>query len=111
MCWYSWHQCILKVKNKGPINIYMAEITDIDKKDVCLKYMVKAGNKYVWSNKTELSGQSIEDILVIMSEPKLVNNHAQFAFQSDSFEKAKLKARSSPGFKNILKRNFKFNFK
>ena len=34
-------------KQKGAINIYMAEITDIDKKDVCLKYMVRAGNKYV----------------------------------------------------------------
>ena len=51
---------------------------------------------------------AIEDILVIMSEPKLVNNSAQFAFQSDSLEKAKLKARSSPGVKNILNRNFRF---
>ena len=63
--------------------------------------MVRAGNKYVWPNKTELSWQPIEDILVIMSEPKLVNNHAQFAFQSDSLEKANLKARSLPGVKNI----------
>ena len=31
---------MLKVKKqKGAINIYMAEITDTDKKDVCLKYM------------------------------------------------------------------------
>ena len=56
----------------------------------------------------QLSGQFIEDILMIMSEPKLVNNRAQFAFQSDSLEKAKLKARSSPGVKNILNRNFRF---
>ena len=32
----------------------MTEITDIDKKDACLKYMVRAGNKYVWPNKIEL---------------------------------------------------------
>ena len=63
--------------------------------------MVRAGNKYVWPNKTELSWQPIEDILVIMSEPKLVNNHSQFTFQSDSLEKANLKARSLPGVKNI----------
>ena len=43
--------------------------------------MVRAGNKYVWTNKTELSWLSIEDILVIMSEPKLANNCAQFTFQ------------------------------
>ena len=48
-------------KQKGAINIYMAEITDIDKKGECLKYMVKAGNKYVWPNKTELSWQPIEN--------------------------------------------------
>ena len=66
--------------------------------------MVRAGNKYVWPNKIELSWQPIEDILVIMSKPKLVNNHAQFTFQSDSFEKANLKGRSLPGVKNI---NFK----
>ena len=47
---------------------------------------------------------AIEDILVIMSEPKLVNNSAQFAFQSDSLEKSNLKARSLPGVENI---NFK----
>ena len=34
-------------KQKDAINIYMTEITDIDKKDVCLKYMVRAGNKYL----------------------------------------------------------------
>ena len=66
--------------------------------------MVRAGNKYVWSNKTELSWQSIEDILVIMSEPKIVKNRAQFTFQSDSLEKANLKARSLPWVKKI---NFK----
>ena len=33
----------------------MSEITDINKKDVCLKYMVRAGNNYVWPDKTELS--------------------------------------------------------
>ena len=91
-------------KQKGAIDIYMAEITNIDKKDVCLKYMVRDGNKYVWPNKTELSWQPIEDILVILSEPKLVNNRAQFTFQSDNLEKANLKARSLPGVKNI---NFK----
>ena len=42
--------------------------------------------------------------LALMSEPKLVNNRAQFTFQSDSLEKANLKARSLPGVKNI---NFK----
>ena len=57
--------------------------------------------KYVWPNKTELPWQPIEDILVIMSETKLVNNRAQFTFQSDSLEKANLKARSLPGVKNI----------
>ena len=66
--------------------------------------MVRAGNKYVWPNKTELSWQPIEDILVVMSEPKLVNNCAQFKFQSDSLEKANLKARSLLRVKNI---NFK----
>ena len=60
--------------------------------------------KYVWLNKIELSWQPIEDILVITSEPKLGNNCAQFTFQSDSLEKANLKARSLPGVKNI---NFK----
>ena len=39
-----------------------------------------------------------------MSEPKLVNNHVQFTFQKDSFEKDNLKARSLPGVNNI---NFK----
>ena len=66
--------------------------------------MVRAENKYVWPNKTELSWRSIEDILVIMSESKLVNNLAQFTFQSDCLEKVNLKARSLPGVKNI---NFK----
>ena len=47
---------------------------------------------------------AIEDILVIMSEPKLVNNSAQFAFQSDSLEKSNLKGRCLPGVENI---NFK----
>ena len=88
-------------KQKSAINIYMAEITDIDKKGECLKYMVKAGNKYVWPNKTELSWQPIEDILLIISEPKLENNRAQFTFQSDNLEKAYLKVRSLPGVKNI----------
>ena len=46
----------------------------------------------------------IEDILVIMSESKLMNNCAQFTFLSESLEKANLKARSLPGVKNI---NFK----
>ena len=92
---------IESVKQKDAINIHMAETTDIDKKDVCLKYMVRAGKKYVWPNKTELSWQPIEDILVIMSEPKLVNDRAQFTFQSDNLEKANLKARSLPGVKNI----------
>ena len=82
----------------------MAEIADIDKKDVCLKYMVRAGNKYVWPNKTELSWQPIEDILIIISETKPMNNHTQFTFQSDSLEKANFKARSLPRVKNI---NFK----
>ena len=91
-------------KQKDAINIYMTEIIDIDKKDVCLKYMVRAGNKYLWPKKIELSWHPIEDILVIMSEPKLVNNRAQFTFQSDSIEKANLKAGSWPGVKNI---NFK----
>ena len=63
--------------------------------------MVRAGNKYAWPNKTQLSWQSIEDILVIMSKPKLVNNRVQFKSQSDSLEKANLKARSLPGVKNI----------
>ena len=63
--------------------------------------MVRAGNKYVWPNKTQLSWQSIEDILVIMSKPKLVNNRVQFKSQSDSLEKANLKARSLPAVKNI----------
>ena len=63
--------------------------------------MVRAGNKYVWPSKTQLSWQSIEDILVIMSKPKLVNNHVQFKSQSDSLEKANLKARSLPAVKNI----------
>ena len=63
--------------------------------------MVKAGNKYVWPNKTELSWQPIEDILLIISEPKLENNRAQFTFQSDNLEKAYLKVRSLPGVKNI----------
>ena len=63
--------------------------------------MVRAGNKYVWPNKTQLSWQSIEDILVIMSKPKLVNNHVQFKSQSDSLQKANLKARSLPAVKNI----------
>ena len=88
-------------KQKGAISIYMAGITDIDKKDVCLKYMVRAGNTYVWTNKTELTWQSIEDILVIMSEPKLVNNRVQFTSHSDSLEKANLKTRSLPAVKNI----------
>ena len=43
-----------------------------------------AGNKYVWLKKIELSWQPTEDML--MSEPKLVNNCAQFTFQSDSLE-------------------------
>ena len=47
------------IKQNGSINIYIAEITDIE--DVCLKYMVRAGNKYVWPNKTELSWQPIEN--------------------------------------------------
>ena len=65
---------------------------------------MRAGNIYVWPNKTELSWQPIEDILVTMPEPKLVSNPAQFTFQSDSLEKANLKARSLPGVKTI---NFK----
>ena len=40
-------------KQKGAINIYMTEIRDIDRKDVCLKYMVRAGNKYVWPKKPQ----------------------------------------------------------
>ena len=55
--------------------------------------MVRAGNKYIWPNKTELSWQPIEDILVIMLEAKLVNNCAYYILQSDSLEKANLKAR------------------
>ena len=39
-----------------------------------------------------------------MSEPKLVNNRAQFPSERDSLEKANLKGRSLPGVKNI---NFK----
>ena len=82
----------------------MGEIADTDKKDVCLKYMVRGGNKYVQPNKTVLPWQPIGNILVIMSEPKLVNNRAKFPFKRDSLEKANLKARSLPGVKNI---NFK----
>ena len=74
------------------------------KKDVCLNYMVRGGNKYVQPNKAELSWQPIENILFIMLEPKLVNNRSQFPFERDSLEKANLKARSLPGVKNI---NFK----
>ena len=46
--------------------------------------MVRAGDKYVWLKKIELSWQPTEDIL--RSEPTLVNNCAQFTFQSDSLE-------------------------
>ena len=49
----------MHIKQNGSINIYIAEITDIE--DICLKYMVRAGNKYVWPNKTELSWQPIEN--------------------------------------------------
>ena len=82
----------------------MGEIADIDKKRCMFKYMVRGGNKFVQPNKTELSWQPIENILVIMSEPKLVNNRAQFPSERDSLEKANLKGRSLPGVNNI---NFK----
>ena len=94
-------QCILKVKNRRVQSVFTWQGLDIDKKDVCLKYMVRAGNTYVWTNKTELTWQSIEDILVIMSEPKLVNNRVQFTSHSDSLEKANLKTRSLSAVKNI----------
>ena len=66
--------------------------------------MMRVGNKYVWPNKTELSWQPREDVLVIVSEPKLANDCAQFTFQRDNLKKANLKARRLPEVKNI---NFK----
>ena len=62
-------QYIVKVKNRK-----IQPIAEIDEVNVSLRYMTPAGNKYTCPKKIEYSWQSIEDVLVVMPDPHLVND-------------------------------------
>lgn len=74
---------------KGPLNVYMAEVTDIFGKEVRLKYMRKSGNMYVWPEKDDFSQEALDAILYRVKPPEIVNERGHFKFNAADMSKLK----------------------
>lgn len=51
--------------------------------EVELQYMQKTGMLYIWPKANDMSWESTDSILCILSPPKLTNNRAQYQFSDD----------------------------
>jgi hypothetical protein len=58
---------------KGPIGVYVAEVTHVNKPECGLKYMRKCGNVYVWPDTPDMSEELTENIIAKLEDPRVVN--------------------------------------
>lgn len=75
---------------KGPISVYVAEITSKSETEYGLKYMKKAGNAYVWPEKSDVSQEPTEHIISKLEAPELVNERGHFKFNTQELSKVKV---------------------
>ncbi|XP_052789351.1 uncharacterized protein LOC128223902 [Mya arenaria] len=75
---------------KGPISVYVAEITSKSETEYGLKYMKKAGNAYVWPEKSDVSQEPTEHFISKLEAPELVNERGHFKFNTQELSKVKV---------------------
>ena len=79
------------------MNIYMAQVLQVDKCEVYLRYLEKKGNLYSWPVQADELWQPAADILCKVQQPDLVNNRGQLQFKVEDIESAKKVALNKPG--------------
>lgn len=80
------------IKNKkGPVNIYMAQITDLETEGVAVKYMTKGfGGSHVWPLSPEESLEPNANVWPV-TEPSKITERGHFRFDSTDLESIKSK--------------------
>jgi hypothetical protein len=75
---------------KGPISVYIAEVTHVYEAECRLKYMKKSENAYVWPEKSDMSQELTENIISKLENPQLVNERGIFKFKTDELNNIKV---------------------
>lgn len=89
---YSWSSGSLRRDwslESNTSNIFLAEVLNISKNGLEVRYMKKSGNIYIWpdASKEEITCEPEENIAGLLSNPELVNERGHFRFKATELGK------------------------